>query len=701
MKSIAKLASTNLILFALVSGCGGGSNAPPVASSDAMLSALTVSAGALTPAFDSGVTSYDVTVAAADTSIMVTPTTSGAGATVTVGGNAVAPGTASPAIALTTGDNTIPVVVTAEDGTMNTYTLSVYRLSNDTTLTSLRLSFGVLDQVFQSSLFNYTSTVGYLQSRVRVTADITHVNATMTINGVAVGSGVASDSIPLVVGQNIITITVAAEDGIATDSYVIDLTRQDATNFAQRAYTKASNTGTGDHFGNSVAVYGDTMAVGAYNEASATTGINGNQADDSGAGAGAVYVFTRDAAGAWSQQAYIKASNAEAGDRFGSCIALSADTMAVGAPHEASAATVINGDQTDNNATRAGAVYVFSRDAGGIWSQQAYVKASNNEANDEFGVAIGLSGDTLVVGAHQEDSSALGINGGQGNDATSGNSGAVYVFTRDAANTWTQQAYIKASNTGAADRFGSAVSLSSDTLAVGAYAEQSAATGIGGDQTDNTAGNAGAAYVFTRDGTDTWSQQAYLKASNTNAGDWFGQAVFLSGDTLVVGAPFEDSTATGINGDQSINIAGSAGAAYVFTRDGAGTWSQAAYIKASNTGVGDRFGASVAVSDDAFAVFAPSEDGADFGIGGTQTNNSAGDSGAVYVFTRDAAGIWAQDFYVKASNTDAGDEFGGAIAISADTLASGAQFESSGATGVDGDQADNTAAEAGAIYVFE
>src|SRR6185369_603680 len=90
-------------------------------------------------------------------------------------------------------------------------------------------------------------------------------------------------------------------------------------------------------------------------------------------------------------------------------------------------------------------------------------------------------------------------------------------------------AYLKASNTGASDLFGSSVALSADgsTLAVGAYQEASAATGIGGNQTDNSAGSAGAVYVFTRSGT-TWSQQAYLKASNTGAGDFFGSSVALS-----------------------------------------------------------------------------------------------------------------------------------------------------------------------------
>ena len=132
------------------------------------------------------------------------------------------------------------------------------------------------------------------------------------------------------------------------------------------------------------------------------------------------------------------------------------------------------------------------------------------------------------------------------------------------------------------------MAVSGDTVVVGAHREDSNATGVNGNQSDNSAVDAGAAYVFVRSGT-TWSQQAYLKASNTGAGDCFGCSVAVSGDTVVVGALGEDSNATGVNGNQSDNSAADAGAAYVFVRSGT-TWSQQAYLKASNTGAGDLFG---------------------------------------------------------------------------------------------------------------
>lgn len=180
---------------------------------------------------------------------------------------------------------------------------------------------------------------------------------------------------------------------------------------------------------------------------------------------------------------YFKASNTGAIDQFGS-VALSGDgsTLAVGAYGEAS---------------NAGAVYVFTR-SGSTWSQQAYVKASNIGADDNFGTSVALSGDgnTLAVGAYGEASNATGINGNPADNSAS-SAGAVYVFTRSGS-TWTQQAYVKASNTGAGDLFGTSVALSGDgnTLAVGAYWEDSNATGINGNQADNSASDSGAVYVY-------------------------------------------------------------------------------------------------------------------------------------------------------------------------------------------------------------
>ncbi len=400
---------------------------------------------------------------------------------------------------------------------------------------------------------------------------------------------------------------------------------------AQQAYLKASNTDAGDSFGNSVAVSGDTVVVGARWEDSNGTGVNGNQADNSANDSGAAYVFVRDGGGVWSQQASLKASNTDVGVAFGFSVAVSGDTVVVGAPLEARNATGVNGNQANNSALFSGAAYVFVRDGGGVWSQQAYLKASNTSANDGFGASVAVSGDTVVVGATQEASNATGVNGNQA-DNSAAQSGAAYVFVRDGGGVWSQQAYLKASNTGAGDTFGLSVGVSGDAVVVGAFFEDSNATGVNGNQADNSAGSSGAAYMFVRDVGGIWTQQAYLKASNTDAGDQFGWSVAVSDDTVVVGAFQESSSAAGVNGNQADNSGFWSGAAYVFVRDDVGVWSQRAYLKASNTGVNDQFGWSVAVSGGTVVAGAPQESSNATGVNGNQADNSASASGAAYVF---------------------------------------------------------------------
>jgi hypothetical protein len=402
-----------------------------------------------------------------------------------------------------------------------------------------------------------------------------------------------------------------------------------------------------------------------------------------------------------SQQAYLKASNTGVSDHFGLTVAVDGDTVVVGAPGESSAATGVDGDQDDNSAWAAGAVYVFVRN-NGVWTQQAYLKASNTESLDCFGESVAIDGDTIVVGAYGEA-------GRFGGDPTSNGapmSGAAYVFVRSGT-TWTQQAYLKASNADKNDTFGWSVAVDTDTIVVGAAWESSAATGVNGDQSDNSAPMSGAAYIFARTGT-TWTQQAYLKASNTGADDRFGQDVDLSGDTVVVGAWAEDSAASGVDGNGADNSAYQAGAAYVFARssdaNGAVTWAQQAYLKASNSVAYDQFGESVAVDGDTVVVGAAWEDSAATGVNGNQNDNSVDGSGAAYVFVRTVAAqgapIWAQQAYLKASNTDESDYFGQSVAVDGETVVITSTHEDSAATGVNGEQSNNMAQDAGAAYVF-
>jgi hypothetical protein len=461
----------------------------------------------------------------------------------------------------------------------------------------------------------------------------------------------------------------------------------------QQAYLKASNTEILDYFGHAVSISGDTVVIGAPQEDSSATGVDGNQGDNSALLSGAAYIFVRSGM-SWSQQAYLKASNAGQGDQFGYSVSVCGDTVVVGAITEASSSTGVDGDQSDNSAGASGAAYVFVR-SGTSWSQQAYLKASNTEWGDQFGRAVSVSGDIVVVGAYKEASGATGVDGDQ-SDNSAEDSGAAYVFVRSGTS-WSQQAYLKASNTGTLDYFGYSVSVSGDTVVVGAATEWSSATGVDGDQSDNSAALAGAAYIFVRSGT-SWSQQAYLKASNAESGDVFGYSVSVCGDSVVVGAASEASSATGVDGNQSDNSAEGSGAAYVFVRSGT-SWSQQAYLKASNAESGDVFGYSVSVCGDSVVVGAASEASSATGVDGNQSDNSAPSSGAAYIFVRSGTS-WSQRAYLKASNAELFDSVGRSVALAGDTAVVGGWGEDSSATGVDGDESDNSASASGAAYTF-
>lgn len=520
--------------------------------------------------------------------------------------------------------------------------------------------------------------------------------------------GIMGESLPLTMPlhlrQSASYILRACNDITCSDSAEVGVMNSLATAVG---YFKASNTEADDRFGHQVAISGDgsTLAIGARDEDSSATGVDGNQDDNTSKDAGAVYVFSN-ANNTWTQQAYIKASNTNAGDIFGSSLSFSTDgnTLAVGAPFEDSSAKGVGGNPNDNMSESAGAVYIFTRTAN-TWAQEEYIKAPNSDAFDYFGGALSLSGDgkTLAVSASNEDSGATGIGGDQ-DDASALGAGAVHIFTRTDS-TWNHQEYIKSSNTGMLDRFGSALSLSADgdTLAVGAPSEDSDGKGVDADPNDNTSENAGAAYVFTRT-NNTWMHRAYIKASNTDAGDLFGGALSLSSDgsTLAIGATAEDSIATGIGGDEGNNTAETAGSVYVFTRTG-DEWTQQAYVKASNTDAEDQFGGALSLSSDGhtLAIGASFESSSAIGVGGDQNNNIGIDSGAVYVLIRDN-NAWSQRAYVKASDSEGGDQFGCSLSLSGDgnTLVAGALLENSGAVGLGGDQKDGKAMNSGSVYLY-
>jgi hypothetical protein len=477
-----------------------------------------------------------------------------------------------------------------------------------------------------------------------------------------------------VAGANVSTIRVLCE-GFPLSSFGAPL------------YLKASNTGSSDRFGGALAASGSTLAVGARAEGNTETG-------STAAAPGAVYVFERGPSG-WSQQAFLKASNAAIANWFGGSLALNGDVLAVGAVGEWSDARGINGAQGNTNAPNSGAVYVFVRQ-GQHWTQQAYIKASNSEFGDQFGVSVALSGmgrwfsdedsdDVLVVGAIAEDSSNRDV---QSNNSLS-SAGAAYVFVREGT-AWRQAAYLKADRPTMSGEFGAAVAASGDTVVVG---EPHSSTAVG---------SGGAVHVFERSG-GTWRESVRLEANHPGDADRFGEALALNGDLLAIGAPGEDSAARGIEGDPSSEGAQESGAVYIFTRQQGGGFKQTAYLKASNASESHGFGTSVDLSGPLLVVGAIYEGGGSTGVDGNQANQSVPESGAAYVFALEGT-AWVQRHYLKATNPDASDLFGTGVAVGAAGIAVGAPLEDSNSLGLNGAQGNDvlggTNFNAGAVYVF-
>ncbi|HRI02620.1 MAG TPA: carboxypeptidase regulatory-like domain-containing protein [Pyrinomonadaceae bacterium] len=367
----------------------------------------------------------------------------------------------------------------------------------------------------------------------------------------------------------------------------------------------ASDGATSDRFGHSVAISGDTAVVGAYTD---DVGVNTDQ--------GSAYVFVRSGT-TWIQQAQLTASDGTASDRFGVSVAISGDTIVIGA----------NLDDVGANIDQ-GSVYVFVR-SGTAWTQQTKLIATDGSADDRFGSTAAILGDTAIVGAFRDD---VGANTDRG---------SAYVFVRSGT-VWSQEAQLTASDGASFDSFGISVALSGDIAFVGAYLD---------DIGTNT--NQGSAYVFVRSGT-TWTEQAKLTASDGMVGDAFGWSIAISGDTAVVTAVSDD---VGSNTNQ--------GSTYVFTRSGT-TWSQQAKLTASDGGINDNFGNIVAIDGDTVIVGASIDD-----IG---TNS---DQGSAYVFVRSGT-TWTQATKLTASDGTTSDFFAASVAIGGDTILIGANGDDVG-----------------------
>ncbi len=412
-------------------------------------------------------------------------------------------------------------------------------------------------------------------------------------------------------------IAVVGADGKDGDTgavYIFARNHYGADKWGLLQIRTASGGASDDYFGHSVAISGDTMVVGAYGDESDT---------------GAAYIFERnhDWQDSWTQVAELTALDGATGDKFGYSVGISGDTVVVGA-------------YLDNGI---GSAYVFSRNWGGTadaWGQVDKLIPSDGASNDYFGYAVSISGDTVAVGSRYEEG-VVGVN-----------RGAAYIFERNYGgvdDAWNQVRKLTAEDAQDSDYFGYSISISVDTVVVGAEGED----GYLGS-------NRGAAYVFERnqDGANIWGQVRKLTASDTQNSDYFGHSVAIDGDSVVVGAQGED----GDGGETNW------GAAYVFERNegGADSWGEVNKLSAADAADKDTFGMSVAISGRQIVVGAYREDGV--------STDPAADRGAAYLFV-DNSGGWQEIANPRASIPDDDSYFGHSVAVSGDTAVIGAYDE--------------------------
>ena len=501
----------------------------------------------------------------------------------------------------------------------NKYTLNIKRgVDTEARLMGLDLASGILDKNFDPDITSYTAYFDYSNESAQITASTEDPCADITIGDISATQDLTSNTI---IGEGSNLIEISIDDGVATRTYDITAVRGSVSDFIQ------SDTITPHPYNGRIDLSKETVVTGSF-----PTWSGPNQLYSK------VNIYTRDSDNKWHATS-ITSTDFTDDVRFGNSVAISNDTIVIGSSGHSE---IVDG----RTISSIGAAYVTKRDETGAWEIPQYIEAPNRTAYNYFGSSVTVHGDRIAIASSGEDRGAVytymnsitcpfcdsqrlttsdifdnryGVSldmsenllvVGSPNEEKQG---SVYVYIRDESGIWIEDSIIRPPVSQDHDSFGQAVAVSGDTIVIGAPREDGGATHVDGDEHDNNAPNSGAVYVYVRDADGTWTKQVYIKASNADTSDYFGRSVDIDNDTLVVGAIYEDSKSTGVNGDETDNSAQNSGAAYIFKRDTSGDWAQTEYIKASDTSSGSEFGYSVSIDGELSVI-------------------SSGHSGAFYVF---------------------------------------------------------------------
>tara|TARA_R110001599_G_scaffold20812_2_gene78255 strand:+ start:525 stop:2738 length:2214 start_codon:yes stop_codon:yes gene_type:complete len=429
-------------------------------------------------------------------------------------------------------------------------------------------------------------------------------------------------------------------------SFIVEIDREDLSSFEQKELISIISSSEDDKFGRVMAVNDDFLVIGTPSEDSDAKGIiladkfitsdvneKFIQNEDS-IDSGAVYVFQKDTVNSWVFHSFIKASNSEPGDLFGSAISLDESRLVISAPGEGSITSGVHNSMNaevdnfklNNSAPSSGAVYVYELDeSSNNWSEKFYIKPEVNTISDGdfdkgFGSQLLLYKNKLLIAAPLEDS-----DNGVANDSSQPDSGAVYIYRVNINSGWSYVGTLKAYNPGAGDKFGSAIAASDEYFVVGSPFEDHSNRVITDFQSydedpenpfeKNTRKDSGAVYVYKHSfQNDLFSEIAHIKPTNSDAFDYFGSSVSIINNKLFVGSIGEDGSGKGLNRDMDKNNLEDSGAVYVFDSNldtnldsnlDTDLWTESAYIKANDSQEGALFGKYLTTNSDSLFVSAP------------------------------------------------------------------------------------------------
>jgi len=514
-------------------------------------------------------------------------------------------------------------------------------------LTSLSVEPSALTPAFSPAVHSYRVRLPLLQQSVLVTAGVADEVGVHFQDGEPPTSAGGWQSPPLPLGEHKIEISLTTPFG-RESKYELVVERAGI----QEAYVKAADPDRDDELGSSVAIWGDTMAVGVFKDDS--SGARGDSIDNAVEDSGAVRIFTR-TGDRWSEEAYLKADPPRAGDYFGSSVALRDDMLVVGAPGASAIAA---------STPHGGSVHVYTR-ASGRWTLLKKLDAAGSGAQDLFGHSVALDERRLVVGAPFESSGET-------------LSGAIYVFERS-GDSFGAPRRIKASPVLGSGLFGWSIAVGAESTVVGSPQYNSLSPSSTGT---------GLVHVFN---SADWTQLHELTPpASLESGATFGWTVDIAGNTIAVGAP---RARTG-------NVGQAPGDAFVYERASGGAWSMSRAFRAPAPRASDWFGYVVKLSSPTTLLVSSVGDASGAaGLAGDPHNDALVDSGAVLMYGRHG-NEWLQTTFIKASNPDKPDYFGCALALHADTLVITSPGEASDAAGINSNQGSNAAPFAGAAYVF-